>query len=43
MNILLLGATGLVGKNVFAQALANPAITAVVAPTRHPGASPKDH
>jgi uncharacterized protein YbjT (DUF2867 family) len=36
MKILLLGATGLVGKNVLAQALAHPAITSVVAPTRHP-------
>jgi uncharacterized protein YbjT (DUF2867 family) len=34
MKILLLGATGLVGKNVLAQALAHPAITSVVAPTR---------
>jgi uncharacterized protein YbjT (DUF2867 family) len=36
MKILLLGATGLVGKNVLAQALAHPAITGVVAPTRRP-------
>ncbi len=36
MKILLLGATGLVGKNVLAQALAHSAITGVVAPTRHP-------
>jgi uncharacterized protein YbjT (DUF2867 family) len=36
MKILLLGATGLVGRNVLAQALANPAITCVVAPTRRP-------
>lgn len=36
MKMLLLGASGLVGRNVLAQALANPAITSVVAPTRHP-------
>jgi len=36
MNILLLGATGLVGRNVLAQALANPAVTRVIAPTRRP-------
>jgi uncharacterized protein YbjT (DUF2867 family) len=36
MNLLLLGATGLVGKNVLAQALANPAVTRVIAPTRRP-------
>ncbi len=36
MKILLLGATGLVGKNVLAQALAHPAVTSVVAPTRQP-------
>ena len=36
MQILLLGATGLVGKNVLAQALAHSAITGVVAPTRQP-------
>jgi len=36
MRILLLGASGLVGKNVLAQALAHPAITSVVAPTRRP-------
>jgi uncharacterized protein YbjT (DUF2867 family) len=36
MKILLLGASGLVGKNVLAQALAHPAITNVVAPTRQP-------
>lgn len=36
MNILLLGATGLVGRNVLAQALANPAVTSVIAPTRRP-------
>src|SRR6202046_1373944 len=36
MKMLLLGASGLVGKNVLAQALAHPAITSVVAPTRLP-------
>jgi uncharacterized protein YbjT (DUF2867 family) len=36
MKILLLGASGLVGKNVLAQALAHPAMTGVVAPTRDP-------
>jgi uncharacterized protein YbjT (DUF2867 family) len=36
MKILLLGASGLVGKNVLAQALAHPAITGIVAPTRQP-------
>ena len=36
MNILLLGATGLVGRNVLVQALANPAVTRVIAPTRRP-------
>lgn len=36
MKILLLGATGLVGKNVLAQALAHPEISGVVAPTRRP-------
>ncbi len=39
MKILLLGASGLVGKNVLAQALAHPSVTSVVAPTRHPLAS----
>lgn len=34
MKLLLLGATGLVGKNVLTQALAHPAVTGVVAPTR---------
>jgi uncharacterized protein YbjT (DUF2867 family) len=34
MKMLLLGASGLVGKNVLAQALADPTITRVVAPTR---------
>jgi len=36
MKILLLGASGLVGKNVLAQAFTHPAITSVVAPTRQP-------
>ena len=34
MKILLLGASGLVGKNVLAHALAHHEITSVVAPTR---------
>jgi len=34
MKLLLLGATGLVGRNVLAQALAHPSITQVIAPTR---------
>jgi uncharacterized protein YbjT (DUF2867 family) len=34
MKLLLLGASGLVGKNILAQALADPAIASVVAPTR---------
>jgi uncharacterized protein YbjT (DUF2867 family) len=34
MNVLVLGATGLVGSNALEQALAHPAITRVVAPTR---------
>ncbi len=36
MKILLLGATGFVGRNVLAQALANPAVAGVIAPTRRP-------
>ena len=36
MKILLLGASGLVGRNVLAEAVAHPAITSVVAPTRLP-------
>ena len=36
MKILLLGASGLVGKNVLAQAFTHPAIANVVAPTRRP-------
>ena len=33
-RLLLLGATGLVGQQVLAQALADPSVTQVVAPTR---------
>jgi uncharacterized protein YbjT (DUF2867 family) len=36
MKVLILGATGLVGRNVLAQALAQQAITQVIAPTRKP-------
>ena len=36
MRLLLLGATGLVGRNALAQALAQPAVTEVIAPTRKP-------
>jgi uncharacterized protein YbjT (DUF2867 family) len=36
MKVLILGATGLVGRNALAQALAHPAITQVIAPTRRP-------
>jgi uncharacterized protein YbjT (DUF2867 family) len=36
MRFLLLGATGLVGRNALAQALAQPAVTEVIAPTRKP-------
>ena len=36
MKLLILGASGLVGRNVLEQALRNPAITRVVAPTRKP-------
>ena len=36
MHLLLLGATGLVGSHVFDQALADPRVTAVTAPTRRP-------
>jgi uncharacterized protein YbjT (DUF2867 family) len=36
MKILILGATGLVGRNALAQALAHPAVTQVIAPTRKP-------
>jgi uncharacterized protein YbjT (DUF2867 family) len=36
MNILILGATGLVGRNALAQALVRPSVTQVIAPTRKP-------
>jgi len=36
MKVLILGATGLVGRNALAQALAHPAVTQVIAPTRKP-------
>jgi uncharacterized protein YbjT (DUF2867 family) len=36
MKVLILGATGLVGRNALAQALAQPAVTEVIAPTRRP-------
>jgi uncharacterized protein YbjT (DUF2867 family) len=36
MKVLILGATGLVGRNALAQALAQQAITQVIAPTRKP-------
>jgi uncharacterized protein YbjT (DUF2867 family) len=36
MKVLILGATGLVGRNALAQALAQPAVTQVIAPTRRP-------
>src|SRR3984957_10354491 len=36
MKVLILGATGLVGRNTLAQALAQPAVTQVIAPTRRP-------
>jgi uncharacterized protein YbjT (DUF2867 family) len=36
MKVLILGATGLVGGNALAHALAQPAITHVIAPTRKP-------
>lgn len=36
MKLLLVGATGLVGRQVLARALADPRVTAVVAPTRQP-------
>jgi uncharacterized protein YbjT (DUF2867 family) len=36
MKILILGATGLVGGHALAQALAQPAVTQVIAPTRKP-------
>jgi len=34
MKVLILGATGLVGRNALAQALAQPTVTQVIAPTR---------
>ncbi|MDH4441056.1 MAG: NAD(P)H-binding protein [Rhizobium sp.] len=36
MHLLLLGATGLVGGHVLTQALADPNVTAITAPTRRP-------
>jgi len=36
MKVLILGATGLVGRNALAQTLAHPAVTLVIAPTRKP-------
>ena len=36
INLMILGASGLVGRNVLAQALANASITSVIAPTRSP-------
>jgi uncharacterized protein YbjT (DUF2867 family) len=36
MKVLILGATGLVGRNALAQALAQPSVTQVIAPTRRP-------
>lgn len=36
IRLLLLGATGLVGSHVLRQALVNPAVSAVIAPTRKP-------
>jgi uncharacterized protein YbjT (DUF2867 family) len=36
MKVLILGATGLVGRNALAQALAHPTVTQVIAPTRRP-------
>ena len=36
MKVLILGATGLVGRNALVQALARPAVTQVIAPTRKP-------
>jgi uncharacterized protein YbjT (DUF2867 family) len=36
MKVMILGATGLVGRNTLTQALAQPAITQVIAPTRKP-------
>ena len=36
MKVLVLGATGLVGRNVLTQVLARPEVTQVIAPTRKP-------
>ena len=36
MKVLILGATGLVGQSTLVQAVAHPAITQVIAPTRKP-------
>ena len=36
MKVLILGATGLVGRSTLVQALTHPAITHVIAPTREP-------
>jgi uncharacterized protein YbjT (DUF2867 family) len=36
MKVLILGATGLVGRNALAQTLAQPAVTQVIAPSRKP-------
>jgi len=36
MKVLILGATGLVGRTALAQILAQPAVTQVIAPTRKP-------
>lgn len=36
MKVLILGASGLVGRNALERALAHPSVTEVVAPTRKP-------
>jgi dTDP-4-dehydrorhamnose reductase len=36
MKVLILGATGLVGRNALAKVLAQPAVTQVIATTRKP-------
>jgi uncharacterized protein YbjT (DUF2867 family) len=36
MKVLILGATGLVGQSTLVQAVAHPAITQVITPTRMP-------
>jgi uncharacterized protein YbjT (DUF2867 family) len=36
MKVLILGATGLVGRSTLVQAVTHPAITHVIAPTREP-------